>query len=77
MCVDLDFVWYEDDLKRVDADAELLGAMSQKLLAKNFHYPWIHGQRGALRGSIRRFGPLSELDVHHRVGVVGVETTIM
>ena len=77
MCVDLDFVWYEDDLKRVDADAELLGAMIQKLFAKSFHYPWIQGQRGARHGIIRRVGPFSELEVHHRVGVVGVETTIM
>ena len=77
MYVDLDSVSYEDDRKRVDVDAELRGAIIQKLLTKSVHYPWIHGQRGALRGSIRHFGPFSQLQVHHRVGVVGVETTIM
>ena len=77
MYVDLDSVWYEDDPKRVDVDAELRGAIIQKLLTKSVHYPWIHGQRGARRGIIRRVGPFSELEVHHRAGVVGVETTIM
>ena len=69
MYVDLDSVWFEVDLKRFDVDAELHGAIVQKLLAKSFHYPWIQGQRGARRGSIRRVGPFSELEVHHRAGV--------
>ena len=77
MYVDLDSVCFEEDLKRVDVDAELRRAVVQKLLAKSFHYPWIQGQRGARHGIIRRVGPFSELEVHHRVGVVGVETTIM
>ena len=77
MYVDLGSVWFQDDLQRFDVDAKLPGAMFQKLPAKSFHYPWIHGQGGARRGSIRRFGVLSQLEVHHRAGVVGVETTIM
>ena len=77
MYVDLDSVSYEDDRKRVDVDAELRGAIIQKLLTKSVHYPWIHGQRGARRGIIRRSGPFSQDEVHHRVSVVGVETTIM
>ena len=77
MCVDLNSVWYEDDVNCPDVDAELRGAIFQKLLAKSFHYPWSHGLRAARRGSIRRFGVLSQLEVHHRAGVVGVETTIM
>ena len=77
MYVDLGSVWFQDDLQRFDVDAKLPGAIFQKLLAKSFHYPWIQGQRGARRGIIRRVGPFSELEEHHRVGVVGVETTIM
>ena len=77
MYVDLDSVCFEEDPKRVDVDAERHGASIQKLLAKSFHYPWIHGQRGARRGIIRRVGPFSKLEVHHRAGVVRVETTIM
>ena len=77
MYVDLDCVQFQDDLRRFDVDAEPHGAMLQELLAKSFHYPWIHGQRGARHSIIRRSGPLSQLQVNHRVGVVGVETTIM
>ena len=73
----MDGMLSQDDLNCSDVDAELHGTMIQKLLAQSFHYPWIHGQRGARHGSIRRFGALSQLEVHHRVGVVGVETTIM
>ena len=79
MClyVDLDCVQFQDDLRRFDVDAEPHGVMFQELLAKSFHYPWIHGQGGARRGSIRRFGVLPQLEDHHREGAVGVQTTIM
>jgi hypothetical protein len=77
MRIDLCSVWFQEDLQRFDVDAKLHSAAIQKLLAKSFHYPWIQGQRGARRGIIRRVGPLSQLNVHHRVSVVGVETTIM
>ena len=73
----MDGMLSQDDVNCSDVDAELHGAIIQKLLAKSFHYPWSHGLRGARRGSIRRFGVLSQLEVHHRAGVVGVETTIM
>ena len=77
MYVDLGSVWFQEDLQRFDVDAKLHSATKQKLLAKSCHYPWIQGQRGARRGIIRRVGPISQLEIHHRVGVVGVETTIM
>ena len=77
MYVDLGSVWFQEDLQRFDVDAKLHSAAIQKLLAKSFHYPWSHGLRAARRGSIRRFGVLSQLEVHHRAGMVGVETTIM
>ena len=77
MYVDLGSLWFQEDLQRFDVDAKLHSAAIQKLLAKSFHYPWIQGQRGARRGIIRRVGPFSELEVHHRVGVVWVKTTIM
>ena len=73
----MDGMLSQDDVNCSDVDAELHGAIIQKLLAKSFHYPWSHGLRGARRGSIRRFGVLSQLEVHHRAGVVGVETTIV
>jgi len=73
----MDGMLSQDDVNCSDVDAELHGAIIQKLLAKSFHYPWIQGPRGARRGIIRRVGPFSELEVHHRAGVVGVETTIM
>ena len=77
MSIDLDGTLSQDDLNCFDVDAELDGAIIQKLLAKSFHYPWIQGQRGARRGIIRRVGPFSELEVHRRVGVIGMETTTM
>ena len=77
MYVDLGSEWFQDDLQRSEVDAKLLSATIQKLLAKSFHNPRIHGHRGARRGIIRRVGPFSELEIHYCVGVVGVETTIM
>ena len=74
MYVDLGSVWFQEDLQRFDVDAKRRSAIFQKLLAKSFHYPWIQGQGGALRSSIRHFGPFSQHEVHHRVGVVRVET---
>ena len=74
--VDLASNLSQDDLKRCDVDAELFGAIFDKLFAKSFHYPRIHGQRGAVRGIIRHFGPFSQHEVHHRVRVVRVETTM-
>ena len=73
----MDGMLSQDDVNCSDVDAELHGAIIQKLLAKSCHYPWIQGQRGARRGIIRRSGPFPQNEVHHRVGVVGVETTIM
>ena len=52
----MDGMLSQDDVNCSDVDAELHGAIIQKLLAKSCHYPWIQGQRGARRGIIRRVG---------------------
>ena len=73
--IDLDCGLVPDDLKRIDVDAKLKGAMTQKIRAKTPKVLHVQGDRGTGRGDIHHFCRLSQLQRHHHVGAFSESTT--